>query len=721
MKIHKSIILTACSLFSIISMAQKNASELTLEDLVPGGKTFSKYRVEYPRQVQWWNDVPLQTKGDSIVTIAFAGNALSEVFLNRKILNEGLEAAGKQKIGSLANLKLPYRNKKIALLNSGDETYLFDFELNKIVLSVHLPSGIANNTFSKESNSFAYTKENNLYVMTPDGKELAVTSYQDKGIVCGQTVHRNEFGIDGGIFWSPTGKHLAFYQMDETMVTDYPLVDISTRIATLKNTKYPMAGMKSHHVTVGVFDLAKQKTVYLKTGTPKERYLTNIAWSADEESIYMAEINRGQDTCCLNRYNAATGKLEATLFVETHPKYVEPQTPILFLKTDPQLFIWQSRRDGFNHLYLYNANGILKKQLTQGSWDITEVVGFDQLEQNLYYISTEISPIEKHIYQLNLKTGKRTKLSKEEGVHRAQLSTTGKYILDTYSSLENPGKCAITETKSNKTDVFYTANNPYKDITLAQISLGSIKANDGKTDLYYRLTKPTNIDPNKKYPVIVYVYGGPHSQLVENAWMGKVGGWDIFMAQKGYIVFTLDNRGTQARGFDFENITHRQLGVIETQDQMSGVEFLKSLPFVDSSRIGVSGWSYGGFMTLNLMLRHPETFKVGVAGGPVTDWKYYEIMYGERYMDSPKENPEGYTETSMLNRAGDLKGRLLLIHGDEDPTVVMQQNLQFLKSAIKQGTHPDLFIYPGHGHNMTGHDRVHLMEHITRYFDDFLK
>jgi Dipeptidyl aminopeptidases/acylaminoacyl-peptidases len=203
--------------------------------------------------------------------------------------------------------------------------------------------------------------------------------------------------------------------------------------------------------------------------------------------------------------------------------------------------------------------------------------------------------------------------------------------------------------------------------------------------------------------------------------MGEVRGWDIHMANKGYIVFTLDNRGTNNRGSDFENIIHRQLGIVETEDQMTGLEFLKSLPYVDTGRIGVHGWSYGGFMTLNLMLRHPDTFRVGVAGGPVTDWKYYEIMYGERYMDSPAQNPDGYGESSMLNKAGNLKGRLLLIHGDEDPTVVMQHSLQFLKSSIKSGVHPDFFIYPGHGHNMRGKDRIHLHEHITRYFEDFLK
>ena len=372
-------------------------------------------------------------------------------------------------------------------------------------------------------------------------------------------------------------------------------------------------------------------------------------------------------------------------------------------------------------MYLYDTTGKLLKQITNGKWEVLNVIGFDAKGEEIYYTSKEESPIENHTYKINIKNGKKVKLTKEEGVHSPMLSGDGKYLCDTYASQHNPGKIAVTETKSNKTYIYHTAKNPFKDITLPEVTIGSLKAADGETDLYYRIVKPLNFDPNKKYPVVVYVYGGPHSQGINNGWMANAGGWDIYMAEKGYIIFNMDNRGTSNRGIDFENVTHRQLGVTETQDQMEGVKYLKSLPYVDADRIGVHGWSFGGFMTLNMMLRHPETFKVGVAGGPVTDWKYYEVMYGERYMDSPQENPEGYKNTSMVDRAGDLKGRLLMIHGDEDPVVLLQHNLMFQKAAINAGTHPDLFIYPGHGHNMIGRDRVHLHEHITRYFDDFLK
>jgi len=701
------------------SHSQNNS--LTLEDLIPGGKNYFKYRAEMPRQVAWIGDNLTYAKGDTVYIAPSTDKQKAGVLLTLSDINAGLNLSGDRALKNFSRARTISAASDHLMVYSSDKIYLYDYLNKKADAVFSFTKEMSNLDVSEKGKALAYTKTNNLYIQTADGKEQVVTNESDKGIVCGQSVHRNEFGIEKGIFWSPEGNLLAFYRMDETMVTDYPLVDISARIAKLKDIKYPMAGMKSHHVTVGIYNPASQKTVYLKTGTPKEKYLTNIGWSPDEKNVYIAEINRGQDTCMLKCYDVLTGNLQSTLFTEIHPKYVQPENPVLFIKNDPSRFLWQSRRDGYDHLYLYDTTGKLLKQITSGNWDVTSVIGFDEKGENLIYISTEVSPVERHIYMLNLKTGKKVQLSKEEGMHSALLSASGKYISDTYNSQHNAGKVAITEVKNNKTNVFYTAKDPYRNITLPEITLGSIKANDGKTDLYYRLVKPVNYDPNKKYPVVVYVYGGPHSQMVANGWMAQARGWDIYMAQKGYIIFTLDNRGTNYRGFDFENITHRQLGIVETQDQMSGIEFLKTLSYVDSDRIGVHGWSYGGFMTLNMMLRHPETFKVGVGGGPVTDWKYYEIMYGERYMDSPQENPEGYRETSMVERAGDLKGRVMLIHGDEDPTVVMQHSLQFINSAIKKGTHPDFFVYPGHGHNMTGRDRVHLYEHITRYFDDFLK
>ena len=529
--------------------------------------------------------------------------------------------------------------------------------------------------------------------------------------------------------------------MDQSMVTDYPQVNTSTRIATLEPDKYPMAGMTSHKVTVGVYNMKTGKTVYLQAGDPTDRYFTNISWSPDEKAIYLIELNRDQNHAQLVRYDAATGEKEAVLYEEEHPKYVEPQHPITFLPWDDTKFIYWSQRDGYHHLYLMDTEKKVYPEkekgkdgettvreyletvpLTQGDWLVQEILGFNTSEKEIIISSTEISPLQTNIFSLRAKTGKRTLIGRPDGMHSAQLSASGKHIIDNFTSADVAREICILPTSGRKGITLLTSTDPMKELfDLPEISVGTIKAADGVTDLYYRLIKPTDFDPNKKYPAIIYVYGGPHAQLIHNNRFYDARGWDLYMAQKGYVMLTVDGRGSDNRGLKFENCTFRRLGEEEMKDQMKGVELLKSLPFVDSARIGVHGWSFGGFMTTNLMLTYPDIFKAGVAGGPVIDWKYYEVMYGERYMDTPQANPEGYKASDLKQKAGNLKGRLEIIIGGTDPTCVPQHTYTFLRSCIDAGTHPDLFIYPEDGHNMIGRDRVHLHEHITRYFDDHLK
>ncbi len=667
---RKNILLILLFAFSSALSAQQT-KQFTLDELIPGGKDFYNYYPRIAEQYRWRGDSLLQISGDSVFYVENPFSIQKKTFL----LNQRTD-----------------KERATKFFNNEDD----------------------NRSFT------AFNKENNLFIKDKEEKETAISNEENKGIVYGKSVHRDEFGINKGTFWSPNGEKLAFYRMDETMVTNYPIVDISTRIASEKSVKYPMAGETSHEVTIGVYDTKTAKTVYLKTGEPKDKFLTNVAWSPDGKWIYVAELNRGQNRMKLNRYEALSGEIDKTLFEETHPKYVEPQNPVLFVKNKPNQFVWQSNRDGYNHLYLYDVSGKLLKQLTKGNWEVTNVIGFDAKGENLFFVSTHPTPMDRHIYSANLKNDKTTRHTSAQGMHSASLSASGRYVIDRYSSHDNPGTIDLINTRNGKTITLASARNPFAGFSIPSVETGTIKAADNKTDLHYRMIKPANFDATKKHPVAVYVYGGPHSQMVQNRWRYGSGGWEMFMAQKGYVVFVLDNRGTSNRGFDFENVTHRQLGVEEAKDQLRGVEFLKSLPYVDAERMGIHGWSYGGFMTINMLLRYPDVFKVGVAGGPVADWKYYEVMYGERYMDTPQENPDGYAETSLLNKADRLKSRLLIIHGDEDPVVVMQHSLQFLKSAIGAGTHPDFFVYPGHEHNMMGRDRVHLHEHITRYFEDFM-
>ena len=564
-------------------------------------------------------------------------------------------------------------------------------------------------------------EDHQLYVTDAEGVKHQLTTDGSREIVYGEAVHRNEFGIEDGIFWSPDKSKMAFYRMDQSMVTDYPQVNIFGRIAECEPDKYPMAGETSHVVTVGIYDVASNKTIYLNTGDPTDRYFTNISWCPDAKTVYMFELNRDQNDCRLVSYDAQTGERQRELYKETHEKYVEPLHPIVFLPWDATKFVMQSQRDGYNHLYLYSTDGKLIRQLTKGEWVVMELIGFNEKAKGIIYASNEVHPIQRNLFTVNVKNGKRKALDNGRGWHNAQLSPSGRTLLDNYSEPDVPRKIVVTNTETGKSRDLFTAKDPWAGYDVPTYESGSIKAADGKTDLYYRLVKPTGFDPQKKYPTVVYVYGGPHAHNIGASWHYASRSWETYMAQKGYVLFILDNRGSENRGREFEQATFRQLGQIEMQDQMKGVEFLKTLPFVDQERMGVHGWSFGGYMTITLMVNHPEVFKVGVAGGPVIDWKWYEVMYGERYMDTPQSNPDGYAKTSLLARAKDLKGKLQIITGYNDPTVVPQHCLSFIAECIKAGTQPDFFAYPGEPHNMRGHQSVHLHERITQYFEDYLK
>lgn len=730
----KRVFLLVClfCMTATASFAQEKKS-YTLEDVIPGGNNYFNLVPRNIPGLQWWGDVCVRTDVENIVTINVR-NGKETVLVTLDEVNEALLNGEKpfqptqelKQLRTLMGASLPWGNQKVITFRQGNYMVWYDFGQKKISNLFRLNEKAANLDFCKENGYVAYTVGSNLCIAHEGEKDLQINPDEKKAdpmdIVYGQAVHRNEFGIYKGTFWSPKGNCLAFYRMDQSMVTAYPQVNTTTRIATLEPDKYPMAGMTSHKVTVGVYHIQSGKTVYLQAGDPTDRYFTNISWSPDEKSIYVIELNRDQNHSQLVRYNAETGAKEAMLFEETHPKYVEPQHPIVFLPWDSNQFIYWSQRDGFHHLYLYNKEGQLIKQLTQGDWLVQDILGFNTARKEMIIASTEISPLQTNIFSLNVKTGKRTLLGQQDGTHSARLSASGTYLIDNFTSFNVPREISILPTNGKTGVNLLTATDPMKEqYNLPEITLGTIKAADGKTDLYYRLIKPVNFDPNKKYPAIIYVYGGPHAQLIHNNRFYDARGWDLYMAQKGYVMLTVDSRGSDNRGLEFENCTFRQLGVEEMKDQVEGAKFLQSLPYVNADKIGVHGWSFGGFMTTNLMLTYPEIFKVGVAGGPVIDWQYYEVMYGERYMDTPQTNPEGYKNSNLKLKAGNLKGRLEVIIGGADPTCVPQHSYTFLRACIDAGTHPDFFVYPEDGHNMMGRDRVHLHEHITRYFEDHLK
>lgn len=702
------------------AMAQQ-ASELTLEDFIPGGATYHKYIPENKYGLDWCGERCVRPEIDSLFLIDPASGRQTLV-ATREEVNKTLEENGLTAIPSFYNISFRDGKAELMEIKRVGEVYLYNLKNNTVRRIAQYDKEAQNVDRNEASRHIAYTMGSDLHVVNYDEQtgqttEVAKFASEYDGIVYGQSVHRNEFGIMKGTFWSPDGDKLAFYKMDESMVTKYPMVNIDARVAEEVPIRYPMAGMTSHKVYVGVCDMADGRTVYLETGDPTDRYFTNISWSPDSKKLYVIELNRDQNHARLVRYDAASGKKEKELFEERHEKYVEPLHPLTFLKNDDGKFIYQSQRDGYNHLYIYDTDGNFVKQLTGGEWMVKDIIGFDAKGDNLFYTSTEVSSLDNTLYKVNIKNGKRQQVTCAAGTHQVKLSPSTKYMIDAYTAHDVPRIINIART-DNKGKVvnLLTARDPYEGIDVADVSCGKIKAADGTTDLYYQLTTPKSLDPNKKYPVIIYVYGGPHLQLVTNTWRWASSGWNAYMAQNGYVVFELDNRGSANRGLAFENSTFRKLGVEECADQMKGVEFLKSLPYVDADRIGVHGWSFGGHMTTALMLRHPETFKVGVAGGPVIDWALYEVMYGERYMDTPQANPEGYEQCNLNNLAGNLKGRLLMIHDYNDKTCVPQHALQFIKACVDKRTYPDLFIYPGHDHNVRGKDRVHLYQKVSSYF-----
>lgn len=703
---NKNFLAILC--FFFIGVAFGQTKKLTLEEGV-----LQQYRAFRPDQIlgfQWVPDTnqfiyfeelgrklmianPNDTKGKELVSLA------------------DLNAAIKSEIRSFWGIEL--KNNSTFVISDGSKYFEYNFVNKKGNLIATLSDKADNQTLNNTKDLVAFTEENNLYFIDKNNSKVAVTAETNPGIVSGQTYARSEFGISGGIFWSPKSNFLAFYQKDETEVADYPLLDINETPGKLINIKYPMIGQKSEKPRVGIYNLATKQTVFITPKGAADAYLTNLSWTPDEKYVLIAEVNRKQNDMSLHLYDAKNGAFVRTLLNEKNEKWVEPEHPAFFPNKMSNNFVWFSEKSGFQNLYYYSIDGKLIKQLTNNKFVVQSILGANAKGTEIYFTATGPNAMNKLAYKVDLK-GKQTLLTKTEGTHTVAVNYDGSYFFDEYTNHTTQSKSLLVDSKFKSTVLVESANK-YKDYILGTSEIKTIKSADGTTDLVTRLIKPSNFDANKKYPVMVYVYGGPHAQLITNSNLDGANLWMYWMAEQGYLVFTVDNRGSENRGFAFESVIHRQLGINEMEDQIKGVEYLKSLPYVDANRLAVHGWSYGGFMTTSLMLRKPGTFTTGVAGGPVTDWKYYEAMYGERYMDTPAENQSGFDQANTLNHVKNLKGKLLLIHGTIDDVVVMQHNFALIKKFIEAEKQVDFFPYPMHKHNVGGKDRVHLMRKVLDY------
>lgn len=553
-------------------------------------------------------------------------------------------------------------------------------------------------------------------------QDFLLPQSNEEGIVYGTSVSRNEFGIDGGVFISPDRTKQAVYRKDERAVSQFPLLDITSRTGSLMNIRYPMNGMASEHIDLCVCDsLGNILTTMKVTDFTDERYLTGVTWSPDCRSIFIQVLDREQHHMHLNEYSALDGEFIRTVLTEENDAWVEPQCPLCFIDND--YFIYTTdNRDGYKSLYLCTREGVMKR-ITNVDADVR----FEAWQNNyIYYTSAEISPVGNHLFRIKLtnrskgKLGKPECLTPEPGWHSINMNSDYCTFYDTFSSLKsepvrykrNLDGSIVEEIKLKK---------PALNYDQCDVVMGTTPSADGQFDNYYRLVCPKDFDPSKKYPLIVYVYGGPHSQMVKDSWMGQIRAWEARMAQLGYFVYVQDNRGTSNRGAAFEKAINRACGQAELADQMAGLNaLLDRCPWLDRDRIGVHGWSYGGFMTITMFTNFPEIFKVAVAGGPVIDWKWYEVMYGERYMDTPETNPEGFELTSLMNKTQNVHGKLLICQGSIDGTVVPLHSLSFVQKCIEEGKQLDWFPYPCDEHNMKGKARDHLYDKITGWFTEYL-
>jgi dipeptidyl-peptidase 4 len=706
---NKMMLLIMSLFFCIASIAQNK--KITLEEAVL--QQNRKFGAEKMLGFQW---VPKTNK------YTYYTDSWTKMMIANATDNKPTELVTLSQINTALGINLTnffgvqFIDANSLLITDKNKFYNYSLTSKTGVVIQELSLNADNPNFDNNKVNIAFTEKNNLFFLNQSKSKIQVTNNTNKNIVSGQTISRSEFGISGGIFWSPKASYLAFYQKDESDVADYPLLDINETPGKLESIKYPMIGQPSERPKVGIYNLATNTTVFISPKGNSEDYLTNLSWSPDEKFLIIAEVNRGQNDMCLNVYNASSGAFVRTILNETSDKWVEPEHASFFPSDKSNNFVWISEKDGFNNMYYYSIEGQLIKQLTANKFPIREIIGSNAARNEIYFSATGENGTNMLGYKVDLKA-KQTLITKDLGTHTFVPNFDGSYFFDEYSNHATPSKSLLYD-KNLKAKTLLESKNKYEGYDIGTSEIKTIKSADGTTDLFTRLIKPSNFDANKKYPVLVYVYGGPHAQLITNSYLDGANLWMHWMAEQGYLVYTVDNRGSDNRGYAFESVIHGRLGVNEMEDQMKGIDYLKSLPYVDANRLAVHGWSFGGFMTSSLMLRKPDVFKVGVAGGPVTDWKWYEIMYGERYMDTPSENQKGFDEANVLNYVKNLKGKLLLIHGTSDDVVVMQHNLALVKKFVEAGKQVDFFSYPMHKHNVVGKDRVHLMTKVLNYVID---
>ncbi len=691
-------------------------AKFTPEDVTMGGKSNRKFVPENLEQLQFVGEKAVFVRNKNMVSFDFLSKK-EKIICTLDNINKALRTLGIKPLKKFPSFHFHSKQKDTIVFYLPRLIVFYD-KKKKIISNKIIWRKLQQNCDYCVSNGyFAFTEKNNLFVIS-EREKRRINPHTEKDIIYGQAAFRNEFGTTKGTFWSPEGNYLAFYCTDESEVSDYTLIDNSKKPPRKTIIKYPSAGEQSQKVSIGIYSIKTKKTVYWQPAISADSYLTNITFSPDEKEIYAVELNRAQNQFWVKAFDLDKQTVRV-LFTETSDTYIEPENPPFFINNNQ--FIWQSKRTGHNHLYLYDKQGKLTDTLTEGRFEILGIIGFNAKTKDLFFYSNENSPLEKTVFSINIHTKEKKQISVESGQHQACLSAKGNFLIDHFSSISIPRKINLIDVNNGKSVNLLTAKNPYNNYQLPKIRYDSLVAADGKTRLYYRLTLPVEFDISKKYPVVITVYGGPHVQMVQNTWLGGGRGWELYWAQQGFVCFTLDGRGSANRGHDFESALYKNIGKAPLDDQLCGVQFLHSLPFVDNARMGVYGWSFGGFMATQLMLKAPTVFKAGVAGGSVIDLRLYEVMYGERYMQTPEQNPQGYTENDLTQVTENLQGDFLMIHCELDPVVRIINTERFIEAAKKAGKSIEFIHIRKHGHNVTGEERVSLFGQITDFFEKKLK
>jgi len=583
-------------------------------------------------------------------------------------------------------------------------------------------ASIADPKISPDGRFVSFVRDHNLcLVSVTDGKQRAITQGGTEEIRKGELdwVYPEELEIKTAYWWAPDSSAIAYLEMDERKVTQYPLVDFSSPSGEAEMERYPVAGDANPIVRVLVASLSGGKPRAMDTGAETDIYIPRVNWLNDSKRLGIQRLNRTQTTLDLLIADATTGKARAALS-ENDANWINLSDDLYFLK-DGKRFLWSSERSGYRHLYLYDLEGKQLAQLTRGEWEVSAVEAIDEAKGLVYFTATEKSPLERQLYRVALDGTGFTRLTKDAGTHAAVFAPHAAAFYDTSSNAEAPPRQDLYRADgSHIATINENKIEELADYRLSPTEFVTVKSHDG-VQLNASIIKPRDFDPQKKYPVLVYTYGGPHSQVVRNVWGGANFLWNELMAQKGYIIFSLDNRGSAGRGHAFETPLHFRLGSQELSDQRDGVQYLKSLPYVDSNRIGIWGWSYGGHMTLHAMFEAGDDFKVGFAGGPVTDWRYYDSIYTERYLGLPQKNEKGYQNSSPVKYAAQFKGKLLIAHGTADDNVHFANTLSVINDLIEAGKYVEVLAFPGRGHGVSDPPALRvLMQRVTQFFLDNL-